>query len=235
MPSVPAKEDWISKEYPKADFKGRYKLVPIHAPGVRKGETGKQWKGMNPPPGKHWQLIPAKLDELDAAGDIHWSKNGNPRRKVYLAENKMLPLTDYWDQYRDAHHQSIKITGYPTEKNIDMLRMIVQGSSDPNDIVLDPFCGSGTTLQAARDLNRRWIGIDQSFTAAEATLKRLRHGLEPMGDYVFEKNGKNKTAPCKIASLFGPNNTANQQHFNFIVDADVIQNHPQEIKILSSI
>jgi adenine-specific DNA-methyltransferase len=62
----------------------RYKKVPLHAPGVRHGETGKPWRGMLPPAGKHWQYPPSKLDELDAKGEIYWSPRGNPRRKVYL-------------------------------------------------------------------------------------------------------------------------------------------------------
>lgn len=67
-----------------------------------------------------------------------------------------MALTDYWDQYRDAHHQSIKITGYPTEKNLAMIKMIVGASSDEGDLVVDPFCGLGTTLHAARDLGRQY-------------------------------------------------------------------------------
>ena len=90
----------------------------------------------------------------------------------------MIALTDVWLNFRDAHHQSVEITGYPTEKNSVMLRMIVGASSDANDAVLDPYCGSGTTLEAAAILNRRWLGIDQSFAAAEAILRRLRHGRE---------------------------------------------------------
>lgn len=187
-PGVVPDEEWINKEYPKVDGKGRYKLVPIHAPGTRNGETGKAWKGIMPPPGKHWQLTPEKLDELDKNGDIHWSKNGNPRRKVYLPENKIVPMTDYWSNFRDAHHQSIQITGYPTEKNLEMMKTIIAASSDEGDIVLDPFCGSGTTLHAASKLNRKWVGIDRSAHAIETTIKRLKYGLSPMGDYVDEKN-----------------------------------------------
>ena len=233
QPCVPATEEWINKEYTKKDEKGRFKLVPIHAPGVRNGETGKPWKGMNPPKGKHWQLTPDKLDELDAKGEIHWSKNGNPRRKVYLPPNKQRPLTDYWDQYRDAHHQSIKITGYPTEKNLDMLKMIISASSNEGDIVLDPFNGSGTTIHAANDLGRSWIGIDQSFTAAEATLKRLRHGLEKMGDYV---NGKeaDRTNDMFTADL-APFPTNFLAKFDFYVDSDVLKKHYDEVQLLAKI
>ena len=165
----------------------RFKLVPVHAPGTRNGKTGQPWRGMLPPPGKHWQYAPSKLDELDRHGDIHWSRNGNPRRKLYWTSDKKTALTDYWDKYRDAHHQSIKITGYPTEKNLEMVKMIIGASSEPGDLVIDPFCGSGTALHAARDLDRRYVGIDASFSAAKATLRRMRYGLEAMGDYV---NGK---------------------------------------------
>ncbi len=187
QPGVLPEKEWLDKEYPKQDKKGRYKLVPIHAPGTRNGETGKEWKGMMPPPGKHWQFQPSKLDEFDKNGDIHWSKTGNPRRKVYLTESKMLPMTDYWHDFRDAYHQSIKITGYPTEKNFDMLKLIVQASSNPGDLVLDPFCGSGTTLHAAADLGRRFIGIDESFMAAHTVLNRFKIGVNEMGDYVNKK------------------------------------------------
>ena len=191
QPRIEAEDEWVLKEYPKIDaFSRRYKLVPIHAPGTRNGETGQPWRGMMPPPGKHWQYVPQKLEQFDLQGDIHWSKNGNPRRKVYWSADKKRTLTDYWEQYRDAHHQSIQITGYPTEKNFNMIKMIVEASSDVGDLVIDPFCGSGTTLQAARDLDRRFIGVDASFTAAKATLKRMRHGMEEMGDYVNFKNLK---------------------------------------------
>ncbi len=224
QPSIPATKEWIDKEYTKVDNKGRYKLVPIHAPGTRNGETGKLWKGMMPPKGKHWQLLPSKLDKLDENGDIHWSKNGNPRRKVYLPKDKQRPLTDYWENYRDAHHQSIKITGYPTEKNIDMMTKIIEASSNVGDIVLDPFNGSGTTIHAANNLNRKWIGIDQSFTAAESTLKRMRYGLKQMGNYV----DKSKQDPTK--DLFDESTNIS---FNFIVDATVLEQYPNEINYLA--
>lgn len=176
--------EWIAREYPKVDERGQYKLVPVHAPGVRRGATGEEWRGMKPPAGKHWQYAPSKLDELDANGEIHWSKNGNPRRKVYLTEDKAVGYTDYWDEFRDAHHQAILVSGYPTEKNFDMMKLIVEASSNPGDLVIDPFCGSGSTLHAASALGRKWIGIDQSFFAAKTVIKRLTNGRSPMGDYV---------------------------------------------------
>lgn len=229
QPGVEAEDEWILKEYPKMDALGRrYKLVPIHAPGTRHGETGQPWRGMTPPPGKHWQYSPSKLDEFDRQGDIHWSKNGNPRRKVYWSSDKKRTLSDYWEQYRDPHHQSIKISGYPTEKNFEMIKMIVGASSDSDDLVVDPFCGSGTTLQAARTLGRRFLGVDASFTAAKATLARMRHGVEAMGDYVNVKRNKARELSLKPSS----NSTV---ECLFFADRHLYGAYPDEIVKLADI
>jgi len=226
QPGIPASKEWIDKEYTKVDERGRYKLVPIHAPGTRNGETGMEWRGMLPPPGKHWQFKPKRLEEFDQKGEMHWSKTGNPRRKVYLEKNKKIPITDLWDQFRDAHHQSKMITGYPTEKNLDMLKMIIEASSNPGDIVLDPFCGSGTTIHAARDLGRHWIGIDQSFTSVKATLTRMRHGLQRMGDYVNSENKSQLPLDINVVEIV---------NHHFVVDKDVYELYPKEVVALSEI
>jgi len=187
----------IAKEYQYVEAKTgrRYKKVPVHAPGVRNGATGQLWRGMSPPPGKHWQYTPDKLDEMDARGEIYWSPTGNPRRKVYLDESDGIPVQDIWLDFRDAHNQNIAVTGYPTEKNPDLLTRIVEASSNPGDIVLDCFCGSGTTLAVASQLGRRWIGIDNSPEAIATTLRRFAIGAQPMGDFVSAHNGKALAAP----------------------------------------
>ena len=228
-PGVTPDQKWIDKEYTKIDDIGRrFKLVPIHAPGTRNGETGKPWRNMNPPPGKHWQYVPSKLEKFDRNGDIHWSRNGNPRRKVYWSNDKKIGFTDYWEGFRDAHHQSIKITGYPTEKNLQMMEMIVGASSDPGDLVIDPFCGSGTTLEAARNKGRDWLGFDASFTAAKATINRLRHGTEAMGDYA--KKGSGKRAGQLKSGVAPPSGDV-----SFVVDDRLLEDHKVEIEELSAL
>jgi adenine-specific DNA-methyltransferase len=171
-------------QYVEEETGRRYKKVPIHAPGVRKGETGKTWRGMSPPPGKHWQFPPKVLDEMDARGEIYWSPNDNPRRKIYFDESQGVPLQDIWTNFRDAHNQNIKITGYPTEKNPDLLALIIRASSNAGDLVLDCFAGSGTTLVTASELKRRWIGVDNSTEAIATMLRRFALGTAPMGDFV---------------------------------------------------
>ena len=191
-PFDPWNEERIVEEYPYVDEKTglRYKRVPVHAPGTRNGATGGPWRGMMPPKGKHWQYTPATLDELDANGEIYWSKNGNPRRKVFFDPGKGVPQQDIWLNYRDSINQNMVITGYPTEKNLAMLENIVAASSNPGDIVLDAFCGSGTTMQAAYNLGRSWIGIDCEEEAICSVLRRFNIGSEKMGDFVTDKASK---------------------------------------------
>ncbi|MGN0706834.1 MAG: site-specific DNA-methyltransferase [Faecalibacterium sp.] len=184
-PFVPWEYDKMIEQYPYVDKHGRrYKKVPVHAPGVRNGETGKEWRGKLPPKGKHWQYTPDKLDEMDAAGEIYWSPSGNPRRMVFCDPSKGIPLQDIWMDYRDSINQAQKTTGYPTEKNFDMLKMIVEASSNEGDLVMDCFAGSGTTLGAAFETGRRWIGVDNSPESLRAILKRFVQGLDAYGDYV---------------------------------------------------
>ncbi len=124
---------------------------------------------MRPPKGRHWRYAPSVLDELDAKGLIEWSKTGNPRKIIYAsqAEEKGKRIQDIWE-FKDSPYPS-----YPTEKNIDLLKLIITTSSNPGQTVLDCFCGSGSTLLAAQQLNRHWIGIDLSPVAIKITLERF--------------------------------------------------------------
>jgi adenine-specific DNA-methyltransferase len=185
-------DEWAAREYQYIEegTGRRYKKVPVHAPGTRNGETGKEWRGKLPPTGKHWQFPPRVLDELDSKGEIYWSPNGNPRRKLYFDQSQGIPIQDIWLDCKDAHNQMIEVTGYPTEKPLQMLRRIILASSDADDLVLDCFAGSGTTLVAAEELGRRWIGIDSSREAINTTVNRLAVGSEPMGDFVRGKKAK---------------------------------------------
>lgn len=220
-------EEWDEikaiKEYPCVDENGRrYKKVPIHAPGTRNGETGKEWRGMMPPPGKHWQYLPSKLDEMDKKGEIYWSPTGNPRRKIYLENSLGIPVQDIWMDMKDAHNQNIHITGYPTEKNLELLTRIVKASSNPGDLVLDCYAGSGTTLAAAASLGRQWIGVDRSDEAIKTILTRLEMGTEVMGDFVNQKKKSIKSHnPITDFTLYKP--------LNVVVDRIFIKTKKEKI------
>ena len=161
----------IQRLFPKVDKYGRrYTTTPLHAPGeTRKGATGMPWRGINPPKGRHWRYPPEELDRLDKEGLIEWSPTGNPRKILYADEVRLKgrKRQDVWE-FKDPPYPV-----YPTEKNIEMLKVIIQASSNPDDIVMDCFSGSGTTLVAAELLGRRWIGIDSSEVAIQMTQKKF--------------------------------------------------------------
>jgi adenine-specific DNA-methyltransferase len=155
--------------FPKTDAAGRrYTTVPIHAPGeTQNGKSGEPFKGMLPPKGRHWRTDVATLEQWDAEGLIEWSGNGNPRKIIFADEREGKRVQDIWE-FKDPQYPT-----YPTEKNPDMLDLIIKTSSNEDSIVLDCFCGSGTTLNSAQILGRKWIGIDQSEHAIEASKKKL--------------------------------------------------------------
>lgn len=168
-PKEKCNESDIAKLYNKIDANGRrYTTVPIHAPGeTQNGETNKPFRGILPPKGRHWRCSVEELERLDAAGLIEWSSKGNPRKINYADDHLDKKIQDIWE-YKDPIRPL-----YPTEKNLKMLELIVKASSSPDSIVMDCFCGSGTTLVASMLHSRRWIGIDKSEIAIETTKKRI--------------------------------------------------------------
>jgi len=209
-----------AKEYNCVDKNGkRYKKVPVHAPGVRNGATGCEWLGRLPPPGKHWQYTPDRLTAMDARGEIYWSPTGNPRRKVYFEQSEGIPVQDIWMDVKDAHNQNIRVTGYPTEKNYTMMRRIIEASSNPGDMVLDCFAGSGTTLDVADQLERKWIGCDVSLVSICTIVRRLIAGVERMGDFV-----KLRTEPTRDKAILRPIDTPHcRQGWRLLAESGVCE------------
>jgi adenine-specific DNA-methyltransferase len=167
------REKYTEKDYeklfPKIDKKGRrYTTVPIHAPGeTENGKSSQPFRGILPPKGRHWRVDVDTLEQWDKEGLIEWSSTGNPRKIIYADEREGKRVQDIWE-YKDPQYPI-----YPTEKNSDLLDLIIKTSSNENSIVLDCFCGSGTTLKSAQTNNRKWIGIDQSEHAIKATKEKL--------------------------------------------------------------
>ena len=120
-----------------------------------------------------WRCRKETMARWDRENRLYYTRNGLPRKKRYLDEAKGIPVTDLWDDIPALHAQSKERTGYPTQKPRELLERIIHASSREGDLVLDAFCGSGTTLAVADQLNRRWIGIDLSFSAIRASTKRL--------------------------------------------------------------
>ncbi len=159
----------LEKLFPKKDKNGRrYTTVPIHAPGeTQNGKSNQKFRGMLPPKGRHWRTDVETLEKWDSEGLIEWSSTGNPRKIIYADEREGKRVQDVWE-YKDPQYPN-----YPTEKNQNILDLIIKTSSNENSIVLDAFCGSGTTLKSAHLLNRKWIGIDKSDLAIKTTKEKL--------------------------------------------------------------
>ncbi|WXG44707.1 MAG: site-specific DNA-methyltransferase [Promethearchaeati archaeon SRVP18_Atabeyarchaeia-1] len=166
----------ILKLFPRQDKDGRrYATNPLHAPGeTENGSTGQTWRGMPPPRGRHWRYPPDELEELDKQGLVEWSSKGVPRKRIYADEflKKGKKMQDVWN-FKDPQFPS-----YPTEKNLDMLKLIIGTSSNPGDIVLDAYCGSGSSILAAEELGRRWIGIDNSSPSIVTATRRLLNRVD---------------------------------------------------------
>lgn len=165
-------EEEILTLFPKQHpTKGRYTTNPLHAPGnTKNGDTGEEWNGLNPPKGRHWRYSRTVLTKLDEQGLIEWSNTGNPRKKVFLKDHNGKKTQDVWE-FKDKGLSYIK---YPTQKNFDLLKRIILNSSDEKSLVLDAFAGSGSTLQIANALNRKWIGIDNSPSSFEVIKQNFK-------------------------------------------------------------
>lgn len=121
---------------------------------------------MKPPKGRHWRCNPDELEKLDQEGMIEWSSKGNPRIIRFASDSKGKKIQDVWLDYKDPQYPV-----YPTEKNSEMLDMIVRQSSEENSTIMDCFCGSGALLKAGLKNKRKVIGIDKSEAALSCIFK----------------------------------------------------------------
>ncbi|MDE0347602.1 MAG: DNA methyltransferase [Boseongicola sp.] len=165
---------YIAQRFRGGDGK-KWKDADLTGSGVRHGETGQVWRGFDvTAKGRHWAYPPARLDVMDAEGRIYWpkKKTGWPRERKFLDEAKGVPLQDIWADIPPINSQAKERLGYPTQKPEALLRRVIEASSNRGDVVLDPFAGCGTTVIAARNLRRRFVGIDISHFAIDIVRER---------------------------------------------------------------
>ena len=155
------------------DSKGPYRLAPLDSPNVRPNLTY-VYKGFNPP-AKGWRVSQELMAELDAEGRLAFPSKpgGRIARKHYLSEQVGRKTADVWTDIPPLQASSQERLGYPTQKPEALLERILRASSNEGGIVLDPFCGCGTTVQVAQKLKRRWIGIDITHLATGLIKTRL--------------------------------------------------------------
>jgi DNA modification methylase len=166
----------------------RFNRADLTGAGTRSGTSGAPWRGIDPTSkGRHWAIpsfvgpivegldTQGALDALDAAGRLFWPKKqgGIPMLKRYLDESPGIPALDIVTDIQPLNNVAAERLGYPTQKPLALLERVLTASSNPGDVVLDPFCGCGTTISAAQKLGRRWIGIDISYLSVALIQNRL--------------------------------------------------------------
>ncbi|MDB9437016.1 DNA methyltransferase [Dolichospermum lemmermannii CS-548] len=165
-------DSYIDSSYNKIDADGRrFKTSDLSAakPG---GNTSYSWKGTLPPAGRYWAFSYENMEKFEAEGRIYYSKTGKPYLKQYLNEMPGISPDDIWTEFPGITIKSERL-GYPTQKPEALLERIIKASSNEKDIVLDAYCGCGTTVAVCQKLDRQWIGIDITYQSISLILKRL--------------------------------------------------------------
>lgn len=152
------------------------------------------------------------MRRLDADGYLHFTRSGGIRRKRYLDELAGRPAQSIWDDIAPINSQADERVGYPTQKPLALLNRIIEASSNPGDMVLDPFCGCATACVAAENLGREWVGIDISPKAAELVNVRLQR---TMGDLFHNRLVKNRTDIPRRDDIAAPKNYRQNKHVLF--------------------
>ncbi len=172
-------QDYLDKFYRHVDENGRrYRISDLRSPNPRPNLTY-DYKGYKPHP-NGWAVSIEKMRELDAQGRLHYpkKKDGRIQLKRFLDEMQGTPVSELWDDIKPVQSQARERLGYPTQKPVALLERIIQASSNPGDVVLDPFCGCGTAIAAAHKLERVWRGIDVTHLSVSLMKYRLRDAFD---------------------------------------------------------
>jgi site-specific DNA-methyltransferase (adenine-specific) len=207
MPFAAYDPVYVAKNFRYVDTDGRrYSSDNLRSPNPRPNLTY-DYKGYKP---HHngWTVSRERMEQLDREGRLIFpkSKDGRIRVKKYLDEMRGVPVSNNWDDIAPVSSQAAERLGYPTQKPIALLERIIQASSNAGDVVLDPFCGCGTTIAAAQKLGRKWIGIDVTHLSIALQKYRLK---DMFGDDVaYQVIGEPE-------SLEGARQLASEDRFQF--------------------
>ncbi len=178
---------YVAEHFVHTDPDGRkFRRSDLVSPSVRPNlrydfvaSNGRTYK----PHQNGWKVSLDVMKELDRENRLFFpaKEDARLRKKLYLDESPGVPLTDVWDDLAPIHASAAERLGYPTQKPRALLERIIAASSNPGDVVLDPFCGCGTAVDAAQKLGRGWIGIDITHLAIGLIEKRMNEGYNADG------------------------------------------------------
>ena len=191
--------DYIETFFDQEDKQGRRYARRDLTASMQRASSGQiyEWKGITPPASRCWAMTKDRMDALDASGRIHWpkKKTGMPRLKRYPEDLPGVPMADIWTDIKIMHNLSAERLGYPTQKPEALLERIISASSNEGDVVLDPFCGCGTTVAAAQALGRQWIGIDVTNLAITLIRHRLKDAYGDDIEQTYQVIGEPVSVP----------------------------------------
>ncbi|QGZ89754.1 DNA methyltransferase [Microcystis aeruginosa] len=176
----PYSEEYLKKYYKHQDGKGRFLDRDLTAGGLSGGGYNYDWKGIK----KLWRCPIETMQKYEEQNKLYYTRNGTPRLKQYLEEMPGVPLTNLWNDIPPINSQASERLGYPTQKPEALLERIIKASSNKGDVILDAYCGCGTTIAVAERLERNWIGIDITYQSISLILKRLE---DSFGKNVLDK------------------------------------------------
>ena len=225
---TPMTEVQIKALYNHADEHGRFASTDLTGGKQGGADAYRPFKGVSPSDGRAWappssskfpdwarallgdgydDLSPLqKCHALDDAGLIHWTRTGRPRLKRYIEDEPTQSVPNLWTDIPPTSKS--EQTGYPTQKPLALLKRVIEASSQPRDIVFDPFCGCATALVAAEDLGRSWVGIDISKKAADLVVERIEARQGMFRDIVHRSDIPQRTDLGKLLSY---NSAANRK------------------------
>ena len=186
----PDYQKYIEDRFTLVDDDGRrFQATSLTNPAYRPNLIY-EYKGYEPP-ANGWMISREKMEAWDAAGRIYFpkKKSGRLRRKSYADELKGMPVQSLWTDILEINSQADERLGYPTQKPVALMERILSASSKEGDVVLDPFCGCGTTIDAAQRMNRTWIGIDITYLSVDLIRKRLRDAYGEKIEKQYELHG----------------------------------------------
>jgi len=206
-PTTPQTEENVRGHDLMKDDGGLYRVSDLTGAGQGPPRRFGKIK-IAPPAGRHWQFDQEGMDRLLAEGRIAFSKGGKPRLKTYVKDLAGKAVRDIWTDIEPINAAAAERLGFPTQKPVALLERMISAASNKGDVVLDPFCGCGTTVEAAQKLGRRWIGIDITHLAINLIKVRL-------ADAFGRKAAKTYTVIGEPTDLAGAKALANQDKYQF--------------------
>ncbi|MDE2856887.1 MAG: DNA methyltransferase [Chloroflexota bacterium] len=196
-------------QYSHIDEDGRrYSLTSLVNPNQDRPNLTYEFLGIS----RVWRWTKERMQQAYEDGIVVQTKPGNvPRQKRYLDEQKGKPLGDIWTDIPPLQGDSAEKLSYPTQKPVALLERIIRAASNEGDIVLDPFCGCGTTIAAAQKLNRRWIGIDITHLSIALQKYRLQDKFELVSGSDYDVIGEPVTVDAARALAHDPDNEGRYQ------------------------